>query len=639
MKALVTVIGTFIIVFLGACQPDSLVRIAISEAQGNAPEIQRVLGYYKDERADVAGYMVAAMVGQYAMHGAGTDSVEALYRRLPRNGSWGFDSLELAKGKRFASLPFERKPDLQAVSGAYLIANLEDAYRLWRTRKWNAGLPRKDFCELLLPYRIGDEPLTAWREPYRDWLSELEDTLREVENSVEAACIVSRRIGAVPYNDRLSMPHRSALDLLEAPVGYCREDCDRTLYAMRALGIPAATDMMLVSPDNGASHQWNVVYDNGDKMFRMFDNKKYYPTRDSIHNDRRRKGKVYRQTFALNLGRFKKFKNAGLAPASLLNPRLEDVTAEYFGSNKAEVETRAGGDVYLGLFDGQGFKPVDIASRKGGKSVFTDMEPEVIFFPVTPEEGGFAPCGYPFMLTEEGAVHTFKPDRNSLTAVCLTRKYPVRFHLKERLASVIGTCIQSGPTSHGPWTNLYVIEEAPAHNFCRIPLPEPLEHRYVRIYSPGGHGAHIGELIASVDSLGLERQPLAIVGGKAAHDKYRSAVDGDILTWMRLLPGEEDFIVRVEPGSDVGHLFLVPHNDDNFVLPGQAYELFCFDGMGWASLGRKASTGFSIEFQAPDNAVLLLRNLTKGKEEQVFVYKAGRQLFNIDLEGYKSNWK
>lgn len=82
MKALVTVIGTFTIVLLSACQPDSLVRTAISEAQGNASEIQRVLDNYKDERADVAGYMVAAMVGQYAMHGAGTDSVEALYRRL-----------------------------------------------------------------------------------------------------------------------------------------------------------------------------------------------------------------------------------------------------------------------------------------------------------------------------------------------------------------------------------------------------------------------------------------------------------------------------------------------------------------------------------------------------------------------------
>lgn len=629
MRSLVTLI--FIIISLGACRPDSLVNVAISEARENAPEIQRVLDYYKDERAGMAGYMVAAMVGQYAMHGAGTDSVEALYRRLPRNGSWGFDSLELAKGKRFASLPFEREPDLQAASSAYLIANLEDAYSLWRTRKWNAGLSRKEFCELLLPYRIGDEPLTSWREPYRKWLSELEDTLQEVENSVDAARIVSHRIGSTPYNDRLSMPHRSALDLLEAPVGYCREDCDRTLYAMRALGIPAATDMMLVSPDNGASHQWNVVYDNIDRRFRMFDNEKYHPTRDSIHDDRRRKGKVYRRTFALNLDRLKKFKNTGRVPASLLNPHLEDVTAEYFGTNKAEVETRAEGDVYLGLFVGQGFKPVDVASRKGGKSVFTDMEPKVIFFPVTSSETGFTPCGYPFMLAEKGTVHTFKPDEGLFTTVSLTRKYPVRFHLKDRMASVIGIRIQSGPTSHGPWTDLHVMEEAPAHSFFRIPLPAPLKRRYVRLYKPEGNGSNIGELIASVDSLGLERLPLAIVGDKATRNKYREAVDGDILTPMRLLPGEEDFIVRIESNGDVENLFLVPHNDDNFVLPAQTYELFYFDGAGWASLGRKVSTGFSIEFRAPDNAVLLLRNLTKGKEEQVFVYRDGRQLFNIDL--------
>ena len=60
---------------------------------------------------------------------------------------------------------------------------------------------------------------------------------------------------------------------------------------------------------------------------------------------------------------------------------------------------------------------------------------------------------------------------------------------------------------------------------------------------------------------------------------------------------------------------------------------------GVRSHGRKVAEGYSIEFDAPENAVFRLRNHTRGREEQVFIYRDGRQLFNIDLDTSAGNPK
>lgn len=75
-----------------------------------------------------------------------------------------------------------------------------------------------------------------------------------------------------------------------------------------------------------------------------------------------------------------------------------------------------------------------------------------------------------------------------------------------------------------------------------------------------------------------------------------------------------------------------PRNDDNYIWPGDNYELFYQDGInGWKSLGGKVATEREIDFLVPQNALLWLRNRTKGREEQVFIYKNGRQYFAFDL--------
>ena len=202
------------------------------------------------------------------------------------------------------------------------------------------------------------------------------------------------------------------------------------------------------------------------------------------------------------------------------------------------------------------------------------------------------------------------------------------------MSTLIGCRIQAAPTAAGPWRDIHKILQTPTHSYCRIPLDEPLRERYVRIIKDTPGNAMIASLTASRDSVGADPFPASIAGRTASDGRYSDIVDNNILSWAPLQPDCGDMIVKFDSDSDIANLFLVAHNDDNFVLPGQEYELVYFTDRGVKSLGRKVSEGFSIGFTAPANAVMVLRNLTKGREEQVFVWGAdGRQLFNIDLRG------
>lgn len=60
-------------------------------------------------------------------------------------------------------------------------------------------------------------------------------------------------------------------------------------------------------------------------------------------------------------------------------------------------------------------------------------------------------------------------------------------------------------------------------------------------------------------------------------------------------------------------------------------ELFYNKGIkGWVSLGEQKGTKTEkLYYRAPKNTVLWLKNKTRGKEEQIFLYQNNRQIFPI----------
>lgn len=227
---------------LGSCGSvqDKLLEKVLIDAGENASELQRVLDHYDDERSEVAEWLVTNMNGRYGIRGESIDSIEHVYTELPNNGIWDFDSTQLSRAKRFYELPRKIERDVSTIDSKYLISHIDDSWNLKNCMKWNKNLSTEDFRELILPYRSGDEMPTSWREAYRARYDSIAGKVSECDNSVDAARIISEAIGEAHYNNQLRSPHRTATRLLETPVGYCRDDCDRTLYAMRAFGVPVA---------------------------------------------------------------------------------------------------------------------------------------------------------------------------------------------------------------------------------------------------------------------------------------------------------------------------------------------------------------------------------------------------------------
>ncbi len=111
------------------------------------------------------------------------------------------------------------------------------------------------------------------------------------------------------------------------------------------------------------------------------------------------------------------------------------------------------------------------------------------------------------------------------------------------------------------------------------------------------------------------------------------ATDGKNLTRYESGTPGAACVFELELPSEVSCIVYAPRNDDNYVSPGDVYELFYQDGVnGWESLGVKTAEDWYLEYDnVPAGALLWLHNHTKGVEEQAFRWDNGSQIFCYKL--------
>ena len=104
--------------------------------------------------------------------------------------------------------------------------------------------------------------------------------------------------------------------------------------------------------------------------------------------------------------------------------------------------------------------------------------------------------------------------------------------------------------------------------------------------------------------------------------------DGNSLSYFDV-SGLDDLWVGLDFGkpTSLSELFFCPRTDDNDIFPGDLYELFYWDTR-WISLGKQSAQANRLVYNdVPKNALLWLRNLTKGHEERPFTYEEGKQIW------------
>ena len=628
---------------------DAELESALSFAGENRHELEKVLGHYAEGtlRHEAARFLVVNMPGHYsfrdtlamgryasgvdsivsAMAGAGTDSirkaVDSLAERL------GIGSLEKAY-------------DSRTITAEYLIRNIDAAFEAWEGGRWARHLCFEEFCEALLPYKSAElQPLDGWREALDSAHVRLLDRLDYCDlyrnSPLAAAKVVNKALtdSVRPKADAKGVrhPHLPVRTLASLHMGECSDYACIAAAYLRSQGIPVYIDFTPQWAFRDLGHTWNVLpcCDGRSVPFSGVCTQPGQP-----HKEDERMPKVFRHTYARNPELCRLNSVEGYVPPVFRDVFVKDVTRESLLARDATVPVQPGvdGAAYLAVFDNREWTPVAYGTASGGKAFFRDMGTGVMYLPVRYDGSGtMLPIGDPFVLGYDGTCKPAVADLDSLRDVCLRRKYPVLPYVYKWLYRLEGGEFQA---SDDPRFRRRTVVHTISANHAwghEVQLPDNLPaYRYWRYISyVKGAFCNMAEMsfYHQGDSLPLEGTVTGTSGSWKDNPGVtrEKALDGDLLTFFD--SGDPDSAwVGIDLGRPVKveRIVYYGRGDGNAVEAGDLYELFYWDGGGWASLGQKVAERPYLPWRGvPSGALLLLRDLTKGRDERIFTYEDGRQ--------------
>lgn len=411
-------------------------------------------------------------------------------------------------------------------------------------------------------------------------------------------------------------------------IGTCRDACDISTYIMRSVGIPVTTDMYPYSPEYQMDHTWNVVRDTTGQYIPFWYSE-FNAIRDKHFTDNRKKGKVFRFMYGLQ----KSIKELDRLPQTLQNPFLKDVTAEYFGKNTAIIPfTGNYNNAFIGIFTSRnGWFVVGQGEIKNNTIHFKNIEPFVIYQPLTYKNNELIPITHPFMLKKD-KIHIFTPQKNNTQKIALTRKYSLRkANLLKFIESINGVKIKGSNTTYEK--SLCTVNITDIKQFETININSDIGYKYIRFQAPMDKRLQLAEihffdkknneiLFDTIYSDGKPNKNINLY-------RLENCYDNNPISFFETSSLGSSIFFKSNKNIFVNKIIITPRNDDNFIKKNELYELFYNDGKnGWISLGEQIGTTTEVlYYNSPKNAVLWLKNKTKGKEEQIFTYENNRQIF------------
>ena len=618
-----------LIFLLASCNrklPDLDLELALQEARKNRTEIEQVIKYYSKNESDslklkAAQYLIANMRGQYSEVIEPKDIYSEFINKCIKTAKSNIKDPEKEINRLWQtyhnSFIWKKYPDLEHLTANYLINNIEQAFELW-SNPWSQNIPFDIFCETLLPYRILNEPIEDWRTIVLKEYKDIHDSLMNIPDiDVFEACKIVHNCMNRKWNVYTTInqfPKQAYSIQAKMRIGMCNETALLTIYIMRAFGIPVTMEYTPIwGTRNGGAHVWNVVRMPGKKVAFMLND----ADPDGNYLKDSRFGKVYQYIWkTYNEYPFKDvtYDYAEVADViiPLKNKRVK--TAKLCCSNRDKWVSACHGEV------------ID------GKAHFKHMEKNIVYMPIYDD----TVFGDPFLLTTNGTIAYFEPDTLNTIDMMLKRKYPLNMY-EWTIKRMKGGRFEGA--NHPEFKNaniLYTIEDHPELCYQNVSIEPTRGYRYIRYVSPDESHGNIAELRFYYKNIQLTGTLIGTPGyfpGKydpLPPPSIEAVFDNDELTYFDA-PEPNGAWVGLDFGQKVAidSIIYLPRNDDNNIIKGQDYELFYWNGQkGWHSLGRQIASNYILHYpNAPSNALFLLRNHTKGKEERIFNYKDNKQIW------------
>ena len=641
-----------ILFYIGfACSTD--VQKSLSYAGENKKELEKVLSHYKDDslKYEAACFLIKNMVYHHSYY---SDRLPPILEEASiwanninnnnkeisayRSATMALDSIEMKYGS-LSALNYKKGNDLQTISADFLIKDIDFAFKTWEQVPWGKQVSFDEFCTQILPYRISNEGLSEWREVYYNLFSSIIDSLPATASYVDACNLLySKAIEKQWYHvDNLGAPYIDAISLLKYRYGGCKEKTAFMLFAMRALCIPGSIDMFLQTPNKMYMyHYWNQMKDEEGNLIEFLIGEDHLTPRSGSRDTTRKRGVIYRNSFKIQVNPIlKKLKSEDI-PGRLRTPFIINVSSEYYPESKITLQANQKKQdyLYLCLFNNREWIPVTYSEVKNGKASFNGLEPNIVYLPAYFSNGEVLPSAVPFLLQPNGNLHFFDPDTTNYRDLVLERKHPLPnnlFHLKRFL---LGGVFQGANNENFEDAKLiYTIldDNELKRTFVTPDISE--KYRYIRYVSAEKGWCNMAELyFFTKDSIELTGKPLGTTGSRNKNPArtIRAVFDKDPLTFFEA-PTASGGWVGVDFGepqqiTQIGFQF---RNDDNLIRKGDVYELFYFSEREWRSVGKQIGTDIPyLKYNhVPENTLLWLRNHTRGKEERIFSYENGKQIF------------
>ncbi len=388
----------------------------LKRAGSNSKEIEQLITWGESqptvEKKAAAHFLLNAVANDYALeyrlvndHGES----QVLQQSLP------VDSLEAVRGRPGFSLIIDTIPDIEVITTDFVIKHFNRSFYIWKHYKWNKKVSFQDFCQYILPYRMGNEQLSGWQEYYQTkyaaFIEDIPGVRRDTINSLvryfeTESCIKELTPSEPRFIDVLILPpfpHGIAGNNYFNDLG---DQLSDELYKLRSIGIPASFEYSIYMPHRNGHEGVVVIKDsNGhfvNKNQWAYDNNlaKYYRrvfhNHDSIRNP------------------FAEIKKMGIdeesIPLALNLPQSIDITNERTKVANIRVYLDPAtinlfSVLYIGVFSEGDWKVVHWGKvKKDGKGYveFEKMGSNGLYHLMSFQEGKAGLIGSPFKLDDNG---------------------------------------------------------------------------------------------------------------------------------------------------------------------------------------------------------------------------------------------
>lgn len=632
------------VLFLSSCQNSSEQLLRVYEIAGeNRNEIDKIIAHFSNNKKKSLKFKAAVyIVENMDSHEAIDDSAYNTYSRLLMQHKMPIATTSLDSLWQIQSIKY--KEDLTYLKGDYLIQDIETAFAIRDSVPWGNSIPFEIFQEYVLPFKVTREKFVPnWRDTMYKKYKYLIDGITDPKEAYAKVLTYLKK------NTREANSNFSAdidvvtMDHLKR--GSCSQLNIYYVMILRSLGIPTAYDYVEYWGNySQVGHSWISFVDNDNRTltlankdtiireFNLIDASFFKEHYDEQHPDYqisqfKTTYKIYRKTYKLSNEEDRTILEHKQTPSK----HKKDVSKYYGLSSSVRFRARKNESIAsLSIFlTGKDWEEFDVTKAKNGHFHFRDLGKGVMYLPTIYSKNGEKKIGSPFYIDDHQRMVELTPQEET-EQIILRRKYPLFGNWTYMWHRMKGAKIETSETEdfrfHKP---IHTITELPI-GIISIELANPIKVNNIRYLCPPDCRTPIAEF-SFYDQNGNKIEIEKLLGGSIPDDQLRFAFDENELTSAATKIEEYWIGAKLRSGphgnSRISRIDFMAKNDGNFISKGDIYHLYYFK-QKWISLGEEQAKDKKLIYDnVPKGAVLLLKNLTKGKEERIFTMDSSKQIW------------